>query len=422
MPTISLPLPTPVAAPAADGHAAHRPRRKELTAVAIEKMRPRPYRFEVGDGRAQGLRLLVSPNGHKSFIVRFRFGGRPKKYTIGPVTIGLKAARSEAARVIFDVARGVDPTAVKREAKAEQRREADAVRDTFRGVAERFLQLEGPKLRSADERRRTLERLVYPTLGSRPISDIRRSEIVRLLDAIEQKNGAAMAHMTLAYLRRVMSWHATRSDDFKSPVVRGMGRVNPKERARSRVLGDDEIRAIWKAADGIFGSYVKFLLLTGARRSEAAEMRFEEITGSEWTLPGSRNKTKVDLTRPLSAAAMEVLANLPRTNDTFGFSMDGVHPLSGFARPKRALDEKSGTSGWTLHDLRRTARTLLARAGVSAEIAERCVGHVLPGIQAVYNHHDYRLEMQKAFEALALTIEQIINPPPEGKVIRMQRG
>jgi hypothetical protein len=61
---------------------------------------------------------------------------------------------------------------------------------------------------------------------------------------IEQKNGASMAHQTVAYLRGVMSWHSARSDDFRSPIVRGMGRVDVRARARSRILADDEIRAI----------------------------------------------------------------------------------------------------------------------------------------------------------------------------------
>ena len=87
-------------------------------------------------------------------------------------------------------------------------------------------------------------RLVYPVMGARPIEDIRRSDIVRLLDRIEDNNGPVMADLTLAYIRRVMNWHASRSDEFRSPIVRGMARTSGKERARARILTDDELRAV----------------------------------------------------------------------------------------------------------------------------------------------------------------------------------
>jgi integrase len=421
---ISPPLPMPASAPAAESHA-RSPIRKELTPVAIEKMRPRAYRFEVGDGRAQGLRLAVSPSGHKSFIVRFRFAGKPKKYTIGPVTLGLKAARAEAAKIILQVAQGNDPTLAKREKKEEQRLAALAVEDTFYSVSERFLKLEGPKLRSADTRRKTFERLIYPEIGSRPIADVRRSELTKLLDRVEQNNGPAAAHLTLAFVRRMMSWHAARSDDFRSPVVRGMGRINSKETARSRTLSDDELRRLWRAAEeteGPYGRLVQFLLLTGARRNEAAQMRWAELNGADWLLPPQRNKTKVPLLRPLSKAAMETIGKLPRINDTFVFASGAGAAFAGFSKAKTLLDQKSGVTGWRVHDLRRTARTLLSRAGVRSEDAERCLGHVLGGIEGVYNKHSYHTQMQKSFEALAATIEKIISPPPEGKVIEMKRG
>jgi integrase len=403
------------AAPAAQSHAhAHPPRqRKALTPIAITKLKPQPYRYEVGDPGAQGLRILVTPTGHKSFVLRYRFAGRPQKLTVGPVLIGLAAARKEAAKAIYELAQGRDPAAGKRAIKEEQRRAALAVEDTFYSVSERLLQLEGHKLRSADARRKRLERLVYPVIGHRPIAEIRRSEVVRLLDKIETNNGPAMAHAVLAIIRRTMSWYASRSDAFANPLaVRGLGRVNAKERVRERTLNDDEIRRLWKAADGFEGPegrFIQFLLLTAARRSEAAGLRFDELSGSDWLLPAARNKVKTELLRPLSVAAMEVLAKTPRISDEFVFST-GARPLDGFSRFKKKLDAASGVTNWTLHDCRRTARTLLARAGIASEIAERCLGHLLPAIESTYNKHTYHAEMQRAFEALAQLIERITNP------------
>jgi integrase len=165
-----------------------------------------------------------------------------------------------------------------------------------------------------------------------------------------------MADLVLAHLRRVMNWHAVRDDDFRSPIVRGMSRVKTKERARTRTLNDDELRRLWAATErpGPFPALVRFLLLTGARRSEAAELPRAEIDGADWTLPATRNKTKVDLVRPLSAVALAVIAGQPRTS-SYVFAKDDGHPLRGFSAHKKALDQASGVTGWRLHDCRRTA-------------------------------------------------------------------
>lgn len=157
--------------------------------------------------------------------------------------------------------------------------------ETLRAICEEWIEREAGALRTGDDRKATLERLVYPALGDRPVNDLRRSDIVRLLDKIEDESGPVMADKTLAFIRRVFNWHASRSDDFRSPVVQGMARTKPGERARARVLSDDELRVVWKAAEGqgAFGRLVRFLLLTGARRTEAAAMPWAELDCADWT-------------------------------------------------------------------------------------------------------------------------------------------
>jgi integrase len=399
--------------------------RRGLTAIAIEKLKPKSYRYEVGDPSAQGLRVLVTPTGHKSFVVRYRFAGRPQKLTIGPVLIGLAAARAEAAKAVLALAQGNDPAQAKRAIREEQRRAALAAEDTFYSVCERLLQLEGGKLRSLDSRRKRLAKYIYPEIGHRAITDIKRSDVVRLLDKIEANNGPSMADAVLDIIRPVFGWYTLRSDNFANPLaVRGLKRVVAKERVRERTLNDDEIRRVWKAADGFEGpegKFVQFLLATACRRSEAAGLRFEELSGSDWLLPASRNKVKKPLLRPLSPLALDIIARTPRISAEYVFST-GARPLDGFSRFKRRLDEESGVTGWTLHDCRRTARSLLARAGVISEIAERALGHLPPSIEGVYNKYRYRDELQTAFTALASLLQRIISPPPEGKVIEMKRG
>jgi integrase len=156
--------------------------------------------------------------------------------------------------------------------------------------------------------------------------------------------------------------------------------------------------------------------LTATRRNEAAHARWDEIDGNDWLIPGSRYKTGIDHLIPLSKMA---LAELPQPNGEFVFSLTGKAPFWGFTRYKLAIDAEIGVEDWVLHDLRRTARSLMSRAGVSADIAERCRGHVIPGVRGVYDRHEYAREKAHAFEALASLIERIVHPTD--KVVGLRR-
>src|SRR5262249_3761564 len=302
-------------------------------------------------------------------------------------------------------ARGHDPV-------RERSKASDAGRNTLRAVCERYLVREGGKLRTAAKRQANLERLVYPALGDRQIDDIKRSDINVLLDDIEDQRGAAMADQVLAALRRICNWHAIRDDQFRTPFVRGMARRSPEERERDRILNDDELRAVWRTAEVFpspWGQFIRFLLLTACRRTEASAMTWTEISGDEWTIPKERYKTGVEVTLPLSKAAMKVLAEIPRIKDCeYVFTTDARHPISGFSTFKLKFDIACGVKDWRLHDLRRTSRSALSRAGVNADIAERCMGHALPGVRAVYDRHRYLDEMRAAFEALAAQINAVL--------------
>jgi integrase len=238
--------------------------------------------------------------------------------------------------------------------------------------------------------------------------------------------------LALAYVRKAFNWYEVNGhdDDFTSPVVRGMARLKPSDRERERFLSDDEIREVWAALDTItepacFPAYVKTLLLTATRRSEGADMSTTELEGDLWTIPKERYKTGRDHVIPLSTPALDLIRAQapakPSKNAHFVFSTtNGAKSFSGFAKAKRELDKKiaeardregrAPMADFVLHDLRRTARTLLARAGVRDDIAERCLGHVIKGVEKVYNRHAYLDEKRTAFEALASLVSRILNP------------
>jgi integrase len=372
------------------------------------------------DASQKGLALRVTKAGSRSWTYNFTLGGRRVRMTFGtyPATSLAKAhtLADEASRAL-EV--GKDPRTLM--AKAE----------TLRSICEGYLGREASALRSRDERKAVLERLVYPTLGSRPIAEIRRSDIVRLLDTVEDERGPAMADKTLAIIGRIFNWHASRSDDFRSPIVRGMGRVSSADRSRKRILTDDEIRTVWAVAEGqgAFGKLVQFLLLTGARRTEAAAMTWAELSGPDWLLPAGRNKTKLDLLRPLPPDALAVLPTRSRETGVgpFIFSNDnGAGRIRGFGSLKEAFDKAvtaanaGAMPNWTLHDLRRTARSLMSRAGVQSDHAERVLGHVIGGVRGTYDRHEYRDEKRDALSALARLVSRIVSGRPT--VLRLERA
>jgi integrase len=233
-----------------------------------------------------------------------------------------------------------------------------------------------------------------------------------MLHKIEREQGPAQADTVKAFLSRIFHWHENNSDDFKSPIVKGE-RFNGAQ-PRERTLTDGEIQSVWRAAENCkapWGHFIRFLLLTGARRNEAAKMEWAEVTGDVWIIPGARYKTKTDVVIPLSKRAHAALNALPRIEGCrYTFSGDGKRPIGGFSSFKREFDKATGVTDWRLHDLRRTARSLLSRAGVTPDTAERCLGHAIGGIRGTYDKHDYATEKRQAFEALAGLLERIINP------------
>jgi integrase len=224
------------------------------------------------------------------------------------------------------------------------------------------------------------------------------------------------------------SWlsQAELTETVTDPLVRGMARTSMRDRARDRILNDDEIRALWQATlgDGLgrFGRLVRVLLLTGQRREEVAGMRWSEIEGDIWTVPAQRAKNGKPNDVPLTASFHGELNGITPLGD-FVFGRRGDKPFSGFSKAKRELDDavrkilgetahSTKSKPWVLHDLRRTARSLLSRAGVGADVGERVLAHTISGIRGVYDRHQYVEEKRDALQRLAALIERIARPDP----------
>jgi integrase len=395
-----------------------------LTTKFVENVKPAAVRREIPDTGCRGLYLIVQPTGRKAWAVRYRFEGATRKLTLD-TGLTLAAARKAATAALHELETGNDPAAARAEAKVNA---AAAKADTVAAICEDYLRREGHKLRTVDQSVSILKRLVYPVIGDRPVEGLKRSDIVRLLDRIEDGQGQRAADVTLSVLRRIFNWHTLRSDSFIPPIVPGMGRQNARDHRRTRILNDDELRRVWLASTAEdaqpFGALIRFLLLTAARRSEAAGMRWNEVEANGvWTLPARRSKNKTDVPRPLCQAAQALLNAQPRYSGCeYVFTNNGAAAIQSFSGAKKRLDNVSGVTGWRLHDLRRTARSLLSRAGIHPDLAERCLGHAIGGVRGVYDRHQYVDEMRHAFEALAALIARLVSGTPAGVVpIRIGR-
>ena len=377
----------------------------------------------------RGFGVRVTAAGAKAFVLNYRLRGREYRFTIGawPDWSVLKAVR-EARNLRQRVDRGENPL--------EDRAPPPAIKTVSTVLDEfitRYVRNKEKPLRSADIIESAFNRLVKPRIGKVGVYELRRSHIAEMVDWIEDKAGPVMADKCRAYTRKALSWYAERDDQFNltAAFVRVEPRANQKDRARTRVLSDDEIRIIWPVLDqaGTFGAMVKMLLLTAQRRDEVAHMSRNEVDKDGiWVIPAERYKTKRPNHVPLSKAALALIETQPELGDCdLIFPSRVKTPYSGFAKSKAKLDKallatmnthaKTGTRvdplpNWTLHDLRRTAKTLMARAGVRPDISERVLGHVIAGVEGTYDRHSYAEEKRDALEKLASMIERILNPLP----------
>jgi integrase len=189
---------------------------------------------------------------------------------------------------LSQVDQGTDPL-------LEKWRVEGASRSTLRAVGEEYIAA-NIKMRSIGLRRSVLERLIYPELGAYQIEDVRRVDIARVLRKIGTENGLAAADQALAILRAIVNWHALNDEDYRPPSFRKMTKRADEDRMRSRVLTDDEIRAIWTANIAQpWDAFVQFLLLTALRRNEAARARWSEIHNGALVIPAARYKTKLEM-------------------------------------------------------------------------------------------------------------------------------
>jgi integrase len=398
--------------------------RAKITKTAVDALKPGDI---LADNEVRGFVARRLPSGIVTYGLRYRVRGKQRWLALGiHGEITPDAARKLAKKRVGEVADDRDPASerqAKREkAKADRTNTVDALLDNFVK-----LYVRKNELRSSAEIERTFDKYVRPRIGVKIIYELRRSHIVEMLDAIDTDHGPVMADRTLGRLRKAFNWQATRDDQFVPPLVRGMARTKDSDRARKRILGEEELRDLWTALDNArlpdpFPRLVWALLLTAQRRDEVAGMRWEEIDvqAKIWGIPVSRRSDRKggEHVVPLTDTILHLLGK-PRKKGHVFSTTSGGKSFSGFSKAKKALDtaiaqlrkrsKRKPMPHWVLHDLRRTARSLMARAGVLPDTGERVIGHAIPGVRGVYDRHSYLDEKKDALERLAALIEQIVS-------------
>jgi integrase len=380
-----------------------------MTDKGVAALKPRASRYAKSDPELRGHWVRIQPSGTKSFWAVTRDPNGKQVWTfVGPAdAMSIEAAREQARTILQRVRAGLPAV----EAKGE----------TLGAVIDNWLKrhVEKNGLRSRAKIDDLIERHISAEFRAREFTTIRRSDITKLLDEIEDDHGAPQADLVLGIIRRVMFWYASRSDDYTPPIIRGMQRT--KQRSRDRILSDDEIRWVWKVAgeSGTYGALVRLLLLTAQRLDKVLTIRWTDVSPMKW--PSNeppvwmvrtelREKGNIG-TVELPQAALDILDALPRfAGNPYVLAGRGNSHIAYSGNPKRAFDAKlpAGMPRWTLHDLRRTARSLMSRAGVSSDHAERAMGHAIKGVEGVYDRHKYMDEKSAALAKLADLIDAIV--------------
>jgi integrase len=405
--------------------------KENLTDRRVQSLKPAApgTRYAVSDALVPGLKVRVTAVNKRgtytrTFVLFTRYPGSPHaaRRELGKVgELTLLEARDKARAWLALIQRGVDPRqeqARRRDAESERRA------NTFGVVIEEFVAKHLRGKRKAVDAEREIRRELIPRWAGKPVSDITRRDVVKLVDEIVARGAKYQAHNVLGHVRKFFNWAINRGlygiEHSPCDRLRPAELIGTRE-PRQRTLTDDELRAVWRAAGRMgypWGPMYQLLMLTGQRKTEVSDARWGEFDFAQnlWTIPPERFKSNAQHRVPLTDDAVAVLLGLPRwAGGQHLFStLGGAIPVDGFSKAKRRLDrlvaEELGyePARWVIHDIRRTVRTRLSGLRVPEPVAEMVIGHARRGLLRVYDQHTYSEEMREALELWATRLRGIV--------------
>jgi integrase len=391
-----------------------------FTDRSIAALKPKAKLYEIWEDGRTGLGVRMSPKGRKSWNYMYRFAGKARRMTLGTYpTVSLASARVKHARAKELREKGTDPGAL----QVERKRAALAA-ETVADLIEEYLEKWArPRKRSAYEDERILRKDVLPVWGKRKAKEIRRRDVITLLDEIVERGSPIQANRTLAVIRKMFNFAISRDIVDATPVA--MVKAPAKENQRDRVLSADEIRTLWKGLDTAPMSagtklVLKLELATAQRKGEVVGATVSEfdLEESVWTIPAERSKNGQAHRVPLSALALELIQN---ARDLAGDS-PWLFPSRGGNGPitphsinygLRKLLPLINVNNVVPHDLRRTAASGMTSLGISRLTVGKILNHVETGVTAVYDRHSYDAEKRHALDAWAAHLEGLLSVKPK---------
>jgi integrase len=386
-----------------------------LTGRTVDALKPRAAKFYVSDAPTPGLALLVTPSGSKSWSVRYRIGRRLRRLTLGryPV-LSLADARQRAKDALKLVADDVDPALVKQE-----RRDAD----TVGAFAETYIEKHAkPRKKSWKIDRMRLTKDVLPAWQHRLMKDITRRDVRELLDTIAARPAPIVANRVRSLLHKLFNVAIELEVVETNPVT--ATRRPGVEHGRDRVANEDELRALWKSFDVLepkMAAFYKLRLLTVQRGGEVASMRWQDVDleAGWWTIPSGASKNRLAHRVPLAATALGLIAEILATSKPHtSYVLEG-------ARGKRQQAQAAATftvEDFRGHDLRRTAASVMAGAGIPRLTISKILNHVERSVTAVYDRHSYDAEKRGALDWWDAKLQAILDNTGRAQVLPFARS
>jgi integrase len=420
---------------------------RAILRIPIPEKGPRDY----PDNHIRQLVLTIRPTGSRSWTLRYRIGRgadrRQRRLTLGTwPELSTEEAREKALQARKLLAKGIDPV----EYEAEQRRQEAEKRLamlewSFPKLAERFIHFQRKRGRrtwiaqarvlgfkvqpGSDEKPELI--IIDGSLAdrwcNRPVAEIERLDITAAVDELMDSDRPEAARTRLNLLKTFFAWCENANYISRSPADRY--KLDLNRQGRDRVLSDDELRWLWKAAAAEpypYGQFIQLLMLTGQRRNEVAGLPHSEIKGDVWELPAQRSKNKHAHKIPLSPAAAAVIASTPRNLCGWVFTSTHKGPVSGFSIMKKRIEERMAEIAgrgvqipqWGLHDIRRSVATGMASIGILPAVIEKVLNHTggqFSGVAGIYNRHDYLPEKREALERWADHLMKIVDGEAQQK-------
>lgn len=388
---------------------------KRLTENGISKiLPPATGRIDVTDSVTQGLNLRVTSTGVKTWCFAYRYGGKQIRMTLGRYPdIGLTQARNIVKESRADIALGYNPITLRNEKIAQDlEKEQESIK--LSEIAREFIEKHAkPNTKRWKDTQRFFDNHILPALGNKPAREIRRRDVIQLLDILKNSSRPSAANHVLIALRKMYNWAIERDELEFNPCNNIKKPIPIKE--RERVLTKAEIQAFWSACNKIgypFGPLCQILLLTGQRCNEIATLKWSYVDEAEKIIriPAENIKAGRGHDIPISDAVLDILRALPRFTGPYIFTTThGLKPVSGFSKTKKHIEQHfHPKENWRFHDLRRTCATNLAELGVPLHTISRILNHAEGGVTKIYARHSYLNEKREALDLWAEGVGKII--------------